>query len=625
MPQMVYARWRKTFIWSACVAMSLFHLYTAQMGMLTVLLQRSVHYTFVMLLVFLIFPLGGARHKPWMEVVDLLLTVLGVASIGYVVVNHEMLSEFEPMSTRANDYQFVLGLIAIGLTLEAVRRTVGMALVLVVTVALAYVHLGPYFPGRFAHPGWSLNEMVSYLYLGMDGIFGIPLGVSATYAFLFILFGAFLYATGVGGYFITVATSLAGRSKGGPAKVAVLSSALFGTITGATVANVYGTGNFSIPLMKRLGYSPVFAGAVEATASTGGQIMPPVMGAVAFVMADVTGIPYVQIALAALLPALIYFFALIMMVHFEAIKKNLQGLPRSEIPPRREVLKRSYLLLPVIFLVYILIDGYSPFRAAFFGIIATVLVSLLRKETRMSVRGFFDTLAKGARESLLIATATAAAGLIVGCISMTGIALQVTNLIIGFSGETLIIPLILAMVACIIMGMGMPTVPAYIIVASIAVPSIVKLGVPVIAAHMFALYFAVVAAITPPVAIAAYAAASISGGNMLQTGVAASRLGIAAFVVPYMFVYSPALLLIGSWEWVALSIATALVGTTSLAAGLERWFTGPMRHHETVLFIAGGLLLIFPGVLTDVLGIACIAVGIISQRSSRRSRATATI
>jgi TRAP-type uncharacterized transport system fused permease subunit len=600
---MAYARWRKAFIWIACIAMSLFHLYTAQFGMLTVLLQRSVHYTFVMLLVFLVFPLGGERHKPWMEVVDLLLTVLGVASIGYVVFNHEMLSEHEPMSALANDHQFALGLIAIALTLEAARRTVGVALVVVVTVALAYVYLGPYFPGRFAHPGWTLNEMVSYLYLGMDGIFGIPLGVSATYAFLFILFGAFLYATGVGGYFINLATGLAGRSKGGPAKVAVLSSALFGTISGATVANVYGTGNFSIPLMKRLGYSPVFAGAVEATASTGG--------------------PYVNIALAALLPALIYFFALIMMVHFEAHKKNLQGLPASEIPPRREVLSRSYLLLPVVFLVYILIDGYSPFRAAFFAIIATVLVSLLRKDTRLGVRGFFDTLAKGARESLLIATATAAAGLIVGSISMTGVALQVTSLIVGFSAETLIIPLILAMVACIIMGMGMPTVPAYIIVASIAVPSIVKLGVPIIAAHMFALYFAVVAAITPPVAIAAYAAASISGGNMFRTGVTASRLGIAAFVVPYMFVYSPALLLIGSWGWIAFSVATALAGTASLAAGLERWFTGPMRHYETVLFVAGGLLLIFPGVLTDIVGVACIAVGIISQRSSRRSSAAA--
>jgi len=623
-PDMAYARWRKAFIWSACVAMSLFHLYTAQFGMLTVLLQRSVHYTFVMLLVFLVFPLGGARHRPWMEIVDVLLTALGVASIGYVVFNHEMLSEHEPMSNAANDYQFALGLIAIALTLEAARRTVGMALVLVIAIALAYVHFGPYFPGRFEHPGWSLNEMVSYLYLGMDGLFGIPLGVSATYAFLFILFGAFLYATGVGGYFINVATSLAGRSKGGPAKVAVLSSALFGTISGATVANVYGTGNFSIPLMKRLGYSPVFAGAVEAAASTGGQIMPPVMGAVAFVMADVTGIPYVTIALAALLPALIYFFALIMMVHFEAHKKNLQGLPDTEIPPRRTVLTRSYLLLPVVFLVYMLIDGYSPFRAAFFAIIATVLVSLFRKDTRLGVRGFFDTLAKGARESLLIATATAGAGLIVGSVSMTGVALQVTNLIVGFSGETLIIPLILAMVACIIMGMGMPTVPAYIIVASIAVPSIVKLGVPVIAAHMFALYFAVIAAITPPVAIAAYAAASISGGNMLRTGVTASRLGVAAFVVPFMFVYSPALLLVGSWQWVAFSTVTALVGTASLAAGLERWFTGPMRLHETVLFISGGLLLIFPGLLTDAVGFACIGGGVLSQRMSRRSSSAAT-
>ena len=600
------------------IVLSLWHLYTAQMGMFPVLLQRSLHLAFIMVIVFLVYPVGKARHKPWMDAIDIVLILLSLLSFGYVVYYYDDISVRELMASPVSTNQLILGAIAIILILEATRRTIGIPLMIVVMVALTYVYAGQYFPGGFVHKGWSFEKIIAIMYLSMDGIYGVPLGVSATYAFLFILFGAFLHATGVGQFFITLATSVAGRARGGPAKIAVVASALFGTISGATMANVFSTGNFTIPMMKRLGYRPNFAGAVEAVASAGGQIMPPVMGAVAFVMSDVTGIPYLQIVKAAILPALLYFFALMMMIHFEAIKLDLRGLPPEEVPALRNVMRNLYLLGPVILLVVILIAGFSPFRAAFFAIVGCVFVSMFRAETRLNLRGFALTLEKGARDAVMIAAATGCAGIIVGAVAMTGVAVEVTGLILSFGQEFLLIPLMLTMFACIIMGMEMPTVPAYIIVAALAVPTLIKIGVPVMPAHLFALYFAVVAVITPPVCSAAYAAASISGGDMLMTGLTATRLGIVAFVVPYMFVYSPALLMNAPWPRVLLAIVTAMVGVISLAAGLERFFFEAMKKYEVPCFIAGGLLLIFAGWRTDILGFICVTAGYLSQYQRRR-------
>ncbi len=600
------------------VSMALYHLYTVAFGILPVLLHRSIHLAFALVLVFPLYPMGGKNQKGWMWGIDIALSVLSFVTVAYIIVNYEAVSVKETFADPLTPMEVGLGSALILLILEATRRTVGIPLVVIVVFGLVYVYAGPSFPGVFAHAGWSFEDIVSFMYLGLQGIFGIPLGVSATYAFLFILFGAFLYTTGISGFFIDLAMLAAGRSRGGPAKVAIMASALFGTISGAVVANVYGTGTLTIPMMKRLGYQPNFAGAVEAVASTGGHLMPPVMGTVAFVMADVTGIPYSEIAKSAALPAILYFFALVMMVHFEACKKDLRGLPEDEIPDKSKTLRNCYLLIPLVFLVYIIFQGYTPFRAAFFAILATVAVGAIKKETRMGPKKFFQTLEKGAKDSLIIATATASAGIIVGVVSMTGVGLQVTGIIISFGKGTLLVPLILTMVACLILGMGIPSVPAYMIVAALAVPTLIKLGVPTMSAHLFSLYFALISVITPPVALAAYAAASIAESNMLRTGLTASRLGIVAYVVPYMFIYSPALLLMGSWGSVVLATITAFVGTTGLAGGLERYFLHEMKRYEALAFIVGGLLLIFPGVLTDTFGVLCLGIGLLSQFAKRR-------
>lgn len=594
----------KIIIGTIAVCMSLYHLYTAAFGILPVLLHRSIHLTFALVLVFLIFPFDGKGQKTWILCVDIFFSILSFLTIGYIALYYEEISMRMPLASPVSNFDFLFGLISIFLILEATRRTVGLPLVLIVIAGLFYVHVSA---------EWSVKDIISFMYLSLEGIFGIPLGVSATYAFLFILFGAFLYTTGIGHFFISLATAVAGAGRGGPAKISVIASALFGTISGATIANVYGTGNLTIPMMKRMGYKPEFAGAVEAVASTGGQIMPPVMGAVAFVMADVTGIPYIEIAKSATLPAILYFFALIMMIHFEACKKGLSPLPRNEIPAWYSILRNSYLIIPIIFLVYIIVQGYTPFRAAFFSILAALAISSMKKETRLGIKGLLFTLEKGAKESLMIATATASAGLIVAVIAMTGLGLQVTNVIISLSKGTLLIPLLLSMVACMILGMGLPTVPAYIIVAAISVPTLIKLGVPIMGAHLFALYFAIIAVITPPVALAAYAGASIAGSNMFKTGLFAFRLGSVAYVVPYMFIYSPLLLLMGNWRGIGQAIITALVGVVGLAAGMEKWFLRDMKIYEILLFIMGGLLLIFPGWRTDLPGILCIGAGLLSQ------------
>jgi TRAP transporter 4TM/12TM fusion protein len=603
----------KMIIAAIAVAMSLFHLYTAAFGILPVLLHRSIHLTFALVLIFFVFPMGGDGQKVWMRAIDILLALLSFIAVAYVVVNYVELSARETFADPLSKPEMLLGTLLILLILEATRRTVGFPLVVVVIVGLIYVYAGPHFPGAFAHSGWSAEDIVSFMYAGLGGIFGIPLGVSATYAFLFILFGSFLYSTGISGFFIDLAMTAAGRSRGGPAKVAVVSSALFGTISGAVIANVYGTGNLTIPMMKRLGYHPRFAGAVEAVASTGGHLMPPVMGTVAFVMADVTGIPYVEIAKSAALPAILYFLALILMIHFEACKKGLKGLPDEEIPDKRKTLQDSYLLIPLVFLVYIIFQGYTPFRAAFFAILATVVVGVVKKATRMGPRKLLQTMERGAKNSLIIAAATASAGIIVGVVHMTGVGLQVTGIIISLGKGTLIIPLFLTMIACLILGMGIPSVPAYMIVASLAVPTLMKLGVQTMSAHLFALYFALISVITPPVALAAYAAASISGANMFRTGITASRLGIVAYLVPFMFVYSPALLLMGSWVEVVLATLTALLGVTVLAAGLERYFFQELRIYEVLMFVAGGLLLIMPEYRTDAVGIVLVGLVFLNQ------------
>lgn len=603
------------------VGLSLFHLYTGYFGVLVALLQKSIHIQAVMALVFLMRPLSE-RHKdhPLVIATDLLLLVASMVAFGYVTFHYEYIISREGLASPVSASEYAMGVAAILLLLEAVRRCAGWPLSAVTGLALVYAMTGPYLPGILAHRGWSVYHLIAYLYLDQEGIYGLPLGISATYAALYILFGAFLGATGAGQFFIDLACSLAGKSRGGPAKIAVISSALFGSVSGTPVANVYGTGSFTIPMMMRLGYRPYFAGAVEATASTGGAFMPPVMGAAVFIMADITGIPYASIAFSALIPAVLYFLAVGLMVHFEAVRLGLRGLPEDEVPPFRKSLRNLHLIIPLVGLVYTLVAGYTAFWAAFVAIVLSAAVSFVRSETRLTLKSTWNALEKGGKDMMLIATATAAAGIIIGVVGLTGFALRFTSIILSFGEGTLVLPLILTMVACLVLGVGMPAAAAYIIVASLAVPALIDLGVPVLAAHLFGYYFAVLANVTPPVAMAAFAGASVAGASMMRTSVTASKLALTGFLVPYLFVYGPSLLMQGTVGTILWSSLTALVGVFSLTAALEGWLLGRANLVERVLLAGAAFSLIKAGIWTDTVGFALFAAAFAWQLRYRMSR-----
>lgn len=595
----------------ACVAvvvsvtLSLFHLYTGYFGVFVALMQRAFHLMLAMVLVFLVYP-ASRRHEnhPAVIALDILCALASVVCLSYILLNYDYIVNREGLASSVSPMEFVLGIGIFALILEALRRTTGWPLMIVTLCTLLYTWGGSYLPGIFAHRGWSWSHMVAYMYLDQEAIFGIPLGVSATYAALFILFGAFLLSTGVGDFFNDVASALTGKTRGGPAKIAVVSSAMFGTVSGSPVGDVYASGVFTIPLMKSLGYRPHFAGAVEATASTGGALMPPVMGAIAFLMADITGIPYASIALAAAIPALLYYFSVGMMVHFEACRYDLKGLSPDRVPPLRQSLRDSHLLIPLVGLVAVLGMGYTTFRAAFIAILLAVAVSFFRARTRLTWRSGFAALDQAGRDMVLIATATAAAGIIAGSVALTGLGLRFTSLVLSFGKVSLILPLILTMFACLVLGMGVPGAVAYLIAATLAVPALVELGVQPMAAHLFAVYYAVLSNVTPPVAMAAYAGASIAEAPMMRTGVTATKLALTGFVIPFMFVYGPALLLRGEPVEVFWAVVTATLGVIALAAGLEGWLLVLATWPERAILVGAAFALIKPGLATDALGLA---------------------
>lgn len=587
------------------LAFSLFHLYTGVFGMLTAQLQRSIHLGFALALIFLLFPARkkdrGRKHKvAWY---DIILAILGIAVGAYWPL---FIDEIVMRAGRLTEIDFYVGLIAVLLVLEATRRAVGLPITIIAVIFLAYAMFGPYMPAFLAHRGLDLERLVQTMFFTTEGILGTPLGVSATFIFLFLLFGSFLVKTGVGQYFNDLAVSIAGKRTGGPAKVAIFSSALQGTISGSSVANVVTSGSFTIPMMKKLGYKKEFAGAVEATASTGGQIMPPIMGAAAFLMVEFIGggITYWDIAKAAAIPALLYFAGVWIMTHFEAKRVGLRGLKDEEMPNRKEVLKKIYLLLPILAVIILLMSGMSVIRAALWSIVITVAVSMISKETRIGFRDAIEALVDGARTALGVAAATAAAGIIVGVVVKTGLGLKMANGLLDLSGGLLIPTLMLTMVAAIILGMGSPTTANYVITSTIAAPAIILLGVPDLSAHLFVFYFGIVADVTPPVALAAFAAAGVSGGDPIKTGVTASKLAIGAFIIPYMFVLSPELLMIDTtWYYLIWVVFTALAGMMAIGAGVIGYWLRKLNIFERLLGIAGGLLLIYPEGVTDIVGL----------------------
>jgi len=590
------------------VTLSLFQLYTAGFGVLLALKQRAVHLGFIFTLIFLLYPtLKHKKENKLLLTFDMILALASIAISSYIIINYESLVHRAGMYTQLDQFMAILAIIIV---LEGTRRALGPELPVISILFLLYAHYGQQMPGMLAHRGYSWSRIASHMYFTTEGIFGIPLGVSATYIFLFLLLGAFAKRTGLGDLFIDLALSLTGRTTGGPAKAAVVSSGLMGSISGSSVANTVTTGSFTIPLMKKVGYNSQFAAAVEAAASTGGQIMPPIMGAAAFIMAEFIGVPYVTIAKAAILPAILYYITVGLMVHFEAKKQGLEGMSDDLIPKFLTVLKtRGHMIAPLIIIFYYLFKGYTPLRAAFLGIIVSYALSFLKKDTRMGLQDLLDTLREGAISALGVAAACAAVGFIVGVTTLTGLGLKFTSLTVALANGNLFMALFFTMVACTILGTGLPTTATYIVLATMAAPALTQLGVPILAAHLFVLYFGVVADLTPPAALAAYAGAGIAGSNPLKTGLTAVRLAIAGFVVPFVFAYSPSLLLINTTAvQVILITGSSIIGVFSLAAAVLGYLNRKTTIIERILLLGSSLGLLIPGWQSDIIGLSLLGI-----------------
>lgn len=596
-----------------CVLFACFQLYTAIFGVLDAHLQRTIHLCFGLVLIFLLYPARKSWSRKTMNPVDVIFAILSIIATMYLVVNYNELVTRSGLNTTTDT---VIGVLGVVLVFEATRRCVGWPMLIVALFFLAYAFLGPYMPGVLAHRGVSFDELVGHLYFTTEGIFGVPMGVSSTFIYLFILFGAYLECTGLGKFFIDVANAIAGWGIGGPAKVAVLSSGLMGTVSGSSVANVAGTGSFTIPMMKKLGYRPSFAGAVEAAASTGGQLMPPVMGAAAFLMAEFVGVPYIDVVKAAVIPALLYYTGIWLSVHYEAKKYGLKGTPREELPKFCPLLKeKGHLALPLVVIVYLLVTGYTPMRAALYAIGLTIVCACLRKNTRITFRQVVQGLVDGSQAVLGVLIACASAGIIIGVVTKTGVGLKLATALLDLAQGKMIPAMFFTMITSLILGMGVPTTANYVITSTIAAPALVQMKVPVLAAHMFAFYFGIVADVTPPVALAAYAGSGIAGSDPIKTGVTAAKLAIAAFVVPYIFVLAPQLLMIDATPvTILVAMITAIVGMWGLSLAMIGFCQHPLNPMQRVIFFIGGLCLIIPGMFTDAAGLAILIVGFLWQK-----------
>ncbi|MFC3883312.1 TRAP transporter permease [Bacillus songklensis] len=612
----------KWMAYGGLLAFSLFQLYTAIFGVFTAQIQRSIHLGFALALIFLLFPASRKEKKRKRQIAwyDAIFSLLGLVVGSYWPL---FIGDLVNRVGQVTSLDLLVGLAAMVLILEATRRVVGLPITIIVLVFLAYGLYGPYMPGFLAHRGLTLERLVQTMFFTTEGILGTPLGVSSTYIFLFLLFGSFLVKTGVGNYFNDLSIFIAGRRIGGPAKVAIFSSALQGTISGSSVANVVTSGAFTIPMMKRLGYSKEFAGAVEASSSTGGQIMPPIMGAAAFLMVEFIGggITYWDIAKAAAIPAVLYFAGIWIMTHFEAKRIGLRGLSKEEIPSKKEIFKNIYLLVPIIAVVVLLMSGMSVTRSALISIVITILGSAIRKETRIGIRDFFDALADGARTALGVAAATAAAGMIVGIVTKTGLGLKLANGLIDLAGGSMILTLFFTMIAALILGMGSPTTANYVITSTIAAPALILLGAPALSAHLFVFYFGIIADITPPVALAAFAASGVSGGEPIKTGILSSKLAIAAFIIPYIFVLSPEMLMIDTtWYNLTWVVITSFTGMIAVGAAMVGYWYRPLAVVERLLAVAAGIMLIIPEGTTDMIGFGLFAALLVVQIMSTKNK-----
>jgi TRAP transporter 4TM/12TM fusion protein len=592
-----------------------FQLYATLSGLVTAQILRATHLAFVMLLAFLLYPAFRKLPRNTLPLYDVILGLIGFSCWMYIAVNFDTIVR----RTGANiPLDIAVGVVGIVILFEACRRIAGIPMLIIAGSFIVYAFAGPYLPGFFNHRGYSFERVVAHLFYNTEGIMGTPIGACATFIFLFMMFGAFLEKTGIGQFFIDICNAIAGGASGGPAKVAVLTSALEGTVSGSSVSNTVGSGSFTIPMMKKLGYKPEFAAAVEAAASTGGQIMPPIMGAAAFLMADSLGIAYVTVAKAAVIPAILYFSGIFIMVHLEAKKLGLKGMSKEELPKFLPLfLKQGYLMLPLAVIIFFLVEGKTATFSALMGITACGILGVVASiidiargnKPRMDGSDFVDIITTTARSVVSVAVACGMAGIIIGIVTLTGIGLKLGAGLIALSGGVAIITLFLTMISSIILGMGVPTTANYLITSTITAGAIIGLGYEPLAAHMFCFYFGIVADITPPVALAAIAGAAIAKSDPLKTGIQATKLAIAAFIIPYMFVFNPQMLMIGSsTSGIIMVIATALLGMFGVGAALEGFTFALCNPLERVFLAVAGLLLIIPGWRTDLIGLSAIIV-----------------
>ena len=593
-----------------------FHLYTAAFGTMPGIAQKSIHLGFL-LVIFYIKAMVDSE-KRWEQIFLGIMALFALGGCAYITILDENL-QLRAGIVYASDILFaILLIIAI---FEACRRKMGNPLVIITLVFVAYAFLGKYIPGFLNQPGMTLKKFTSLVYLTTDGIFGSPLYASASYVVLFVLLGAIMSVSGIGDYMTNLATSLFGHMRGGPAKVAVVASGFFGSISGSPTANVIGTGTFTIPMMKKNGFEPEFAAAVEATASTGGAIMPPIMGSTAFIMAEMLGIPYTAVAKAALIPAILYFLAVLFGVDIYAAKHGLKGIPRSQLPKVRSMLKQIYMLAPLIFLIFCMaVFNMTIVRSGLLTIIVTLVLVEINPKTRMTKEQWLQIPVQTVKSAVSVGIACAMAGIISGVIMGSGLGYRISSILTSVAGTSMLLLLVLTMVVSLIMGMGVPTTAAYLVLASLVAPTMIQLGIPPLAAHMFIFYFGCISSITPPVALAAYAGAGLAGCDPNKTGYKAFRLAFCSFLMPYLFVYNPVLLMEGGVLDILWSLVTALIGAYLLASGFEGFFfRWSLKWFERPLMILGAVMLIVPGMVTDLVGIAIIVVEFVTEFMFKRS------
>lgn len=593
-----------------------FHLYTAAFGTMPGIAQKSIHLGFL-LVIFYINAMVDSE-KRWEQIFLGIMALFALGGCAYITILDENL-QLRAGIVYASDILFaILLIIAI---FEACRRKMGNPLVIITLVFVAYAFLGKYIPGFLNQPGMTLKKFTSLVYLTTDGIFGSPLYASASYVVLFVLLGAIMSVSGIGDYMTNLATSLFGHMRGGPAKVAVVASGFFGSISGSPTANVIGTGTFTIPMMKKNGFEPEFAAAVEATASTGGAIMPPIMGSTAFIMAEMLGIPYTAVAKAALIPAILYFLAVLFGVDIYAAKHGLKGIPRSQLPKVRSMLKQIYMLAPLIFLIFCMaVFNMTIVRSGLLTIIVTLVLVEINPKTRMTKEQWLQIPVQTVKSAVSVSIACAMAGIISGVIMGSGLGYRISSILTSVAGTSMLLLLVLTMVVSLIMGMGVPTTAAYLVLASLVAPTMIQLGIPPLAAHMFIFYFGCISSITPPVALAAYAGAGLAGCDPNKTGYKAFRLAFCSFLMPYLFVYNPVLLMEGGVLDILWSLVTALIGAYLLASGFEGFFfRWSLKWFERPLMILGAVMLIVPGMVTDLVGIAIIVVEFVTEFMFKRS------